>query len=393
MSGIIFNRTLDKFCRTYFVGNRHITPAEEVAFSRVAPQEQRALLEQLLLFDTIAFKVTGENIPAAFLIGQVGLKGLEELLERGALRFVLWNQIVTHLVTDVVGVNPLQHGKMNGPAHNDPSASAELGLNWLNAELPATRKRRLVTKLANLYDQQSQDSAAEAVAITHSAYRSGRLAAFDLDPGKAPLENIPLAGRQALGKCADEIAEYKLLMEKGWSSLTEFTYFELFSDSLRRLTEASAVTSGFRYLVELEGVPDIELIAPKPERALRHIVKIRSRRSSALFRQWLSSNPEETRIELTRRYVDAIANRDGFFERASGKITKSVVMTAAGVGLGTAIKGGLAAAAVGGTIGKALEPIADFGLDLLDSFLLDGLLRGWTPRLFLSQLGRSLGRR
>ena len=71
----VFNKTLDKFCRTYMDANRQVTPAEAAAFPSEGPEEQRALLEQLLLFDTIAFKVTGENIPASFLIGQVGLKG------------------------------------------------------------------------------------------------------------------------------------------------------------------------------------------------------------------------------------------------------------------------------------------------------------------------------
>ena len=299
---------------------------------------------------------------------------------------------MTHLVTEAPGLNPLQYGKTNGPAHNDAGASAELGLNWLKAEIPAERKRRLVTKLADLYDAQPPDSAADAVKATHSAYQSGRLKSFGLDPSQAPLEDMPVTSRAALNNCAVEIAEYKLLMSKGWSSLTEFTYFELFSESLRRLTEASSVTQGFRYLAELEGIPNVDFIAADPRGLLRDIVKIRARHSSARFRQWLSSNPGESDIDLSRRYVDAIANRKGFFDRAPAKVAKSIVMTAAGAGLGAAIEGGLAAAAVGGTVGKILEPVADLGLDLLDSFLLDGLLRGWTPRLFLNQLARELTR-
>jgi hypothetical protein len=156
------------------------------------------------------------------------------------------------------------------------------------------------------------------------------------------------------------------------------------------LTEASSVNEGFRYLAKIEGIPNIDFITSDPRGPLRDIVKIRARNSSALFRQWLSSKPGETDVELTRRYVDAIADRKGFFDRAPGKVTKAILMTAAGAGVGVAIERGLAAAAIGGMVGKVLEPFADFGLDLLDSFLLDGLLRGWTPRLFLNQLTREL---
>jgi hypothetical protein len=38
------------------------------------------------------------------------------------------------------------------------------------------------------------------------------------------------------------------------------------------------------------------------------------------------------------------------------------------------------------------EPLADLGLDLLDSFLLDGLLRGWTPQLFFSDLQQQVAK-
>ena len=61
-------------------------------------------------------------------------------------------------------------------------------------------------------------------------------------------------------------------------------------------------------------------------------------------------------------------------------------MTAAVVGLGAAIEGGLGGAVVGGAVGKAIEPAADFGLDLIDTFLLDGLLKGWTPKVFFNEL-------
>ena len=319
----VFNKSLDKFCRTYMVTNRAVTVAEQAALPKAHPQERHALLEQLLLFDTVAFKVTGENIPAGFLIDQIGLRGFEELLERGALRFVHWNQLITHFVREAPGVHPLQSGRHNGSAYNDPGASAEMGLRWSRADISAPRRRRLVTTIADLYDIQAEDSAKDAVTATHEAYQNGRLTAFGLDPSQIPLDNMPLPSRVLLNGCAVEISEYKLLLEKGWSSLSDFAYFKLFSESLERLTTASSVTNGFRHLAEIEGVPNIEYIAADPSRPLRDIVKIRARGSSERFREWLSADPGESNTELTRRYVDAIADRKGFFDRAPGRSRKA----------------------------------------------------------------------
>jgi len=43
---------------------------------------------------------------------------------------------------------------------------------------------------------------------------------------------------------------------------------------------------------------------------------------------------------------------------------------------------GSVGAAAGGLIGKA----ADFGLSLLDTYVLDGILKGWNPRMFVDEI-------
>jgi hypothetical protein len=41
---------------------------------------------------------------------------------------------------------------------------------------------------------------------------------------------------------------------------------------------------------------------------------------------------------------------------------------------------------LGGLMAQAAHPAVDFGLDLLDEFLLDGLKKGWHPRMFFNDL-------
>jgi hypothetical protein len=35
--------------------------------------------------------------------------------------------------------------------------------------------------------------------------------------------------------------------------------------------------------------------------------------------------------------------------------------------------------------GQALQPLTDIGLGLLDMYLLEGLLKGWQPKLFINE--------
>jgi hypothetical protein len=37
---------------------------------------------------------------------------------------------------------------------------------------------------------------------------------------------------------------------------------------------------------------------------------------------------------------------------------------------------------------KVVDPVVDLGLDLLDTYVLDGLTKGWTPKLFFDDLER-----
>ena len=61
-------------------------------------------------------------------------------------------------------------------------------------------------------------------------------------------------------------------------------------------------------------------------------------------------------------------------------------MASVGGLLGHAVEGALPGALAGGLIAQAAGPGVDFTLDLLDEFLLDGLRKGWHPRMFLGDL-------
>lgn len=131
MSINAFYCDLNEFCRTYLVGNTPVSKQDLAAFKPRQKSVDASTFENLMLFDKTMFKVYGENIPLAYLIGIMGEKAFEELVEQDALGFVLWKPMITFMVDPISGIDPLASGNTSSPAHSDPEESLELGLQWL----------------------------------------------------------------------------------------------------------------------------------------------------------------------------------------------------------------------------------------------------------------------
>lgn len=169
MSANAFYTSLNDFCRKYFViDSKPLSLFEQQTFPIRDAAERAALFEHLLLFDTVSFKVYGENLLLIVMLKHFGEKGLEKLIEQGAIRFVLWTPMITHMVTEIAGVNALQSGNLSSPAHSDPEQSIDLGLNWLKEQATPRLRRRLRKKVAPLYKIPSPELASEVVALTNS---------------------------------------------------------------------------------------------------------------------------------------------------------------------------------------------------------------------------------
>lgn len=383
----IFLPDLNEFCRKYLIAGSNVSLRDTMMFPHRQREMEALIFEQLLLFDKVAFKVYGENIPLAALIKFLGEKGFEEVLEQGAIQFVLWTPTVVHMVSEVPGIHPISSGTLNSPAHCDPEVSIELGLNSLIKPLTKKSKRNLVNKLVPHYLVPNNSLADYAVGVTKAAFNANKLISIGLSPLMRPLENLPLNGKIALSAYATELLEYTFLIGQQMTSYSKLTYFDLFSDSTRNIRNTNATSLKFNELAKLEGLPDLKMLYPQIEGGLSQLPKLRGKGSSRRFREWLASTGGgQPGPDIVREYVEAIAKPRGILDTARGKITKSVVMTAIGAGMGAAIDHSPLAAMAGAGAANVVEKAADFGLDLLDSFLLDGLLKGWTPRMFFDDL-------
>ncbi|MFM0162904.1 hypothetical protein PQR39_21130 [Paraburkholderia sediminicola] len=385
----IFYPGLNDFCRKYLVQNTPITPMDRQLFSQRLADQQKALFEQFLLFETLSFKVHGENILLPMLQNLFGKKGFDALIEQGSIKFVLWTPTILQMVDEIKGVNALSFGNLSSEPHTDPEKSIELGMNWAREKPSRKELSRLVEKVTPLYSLPRKEISGEAVELTNSAFLSGKLKRLGFDPEIMQLTELPLAKRKLLSKCADEVLEYSFLHENGMTSFSNFNYFWLFNESAKKLSTLAQVGGAYSQAATLEDLPDLKAMYDTIRSPLQSVPRFRGKRSSVKFRQWLAgASAGESGKSISKEYMDAIAEPKGFFQSKTGKTVKSIAMTAIGTGVAAAIESRLdgAVIAAGVAAAKIIEPIADLGLDLLDQFVLDGLIKGWTPRMFFEDM-------
>jgi len=387
MSLNVFYEGLDDFCRKFLVIGSPTESTDPAQFLRQRGEVAGTLFESFLLFDAVSLKVHGENLPLAVLLSLMGDKAILDLAESGSLRFVLWTPMVAHLVDDIPGIDPLTFGNLTSPAHTDPEESLALGLSRYTKELHTSNRRALVRKLRDTYTIPDKKLAGEVVKISKSAYESSRLKCYGLDPNESTYRDVPLKKREILSKCAGSLLEYKFALSNNMTSYSNRDFYEFLSQSCGRLASVEGRLSGFSTLARLENIPDLKSVYAQIDEPFVKMIALRKRRSSRKFRGWLAHAPYDAVApeDLSKHYLDALMKPLGPFQSKGGKLAKSIAMTAIGAGIGLAAESPTAAALLGGLAGVAAVG-SDFGLDIVDQFLLEGITKGWTPRVFFDDV-------
>lgn len=389
MSINAFYCNLNEFCRKYLVSNQPVTKEDFSLFESRRKEINASTFENLMIFEKTTFKVYGENIPLAYLIGIMGERNFEELLEQNALGFVLWKPMVTFFVDPIEGLDPLAYGNTSSPAHSDPEQSLELGLQWLKQPMRRAKRRSLIRKLRDTYEITEDNLAQQAVDLTISAYNSSRFDAYGFDSKYVPYREIPASLTPSLAKHSESILEYIYLLDNQMSSVSKKEYHDYLMTSNNRINAADLAMKNYSRIIDIEGIPDLQSMYHRANDPFGNLAKIRNKGYSKKFRTWLSNFDSELDAqEVIKAYYEAILKPQGFLQTGPGKLAKTLSMTAIGMGVG-AVVGGPAAVALGALGGKLIEGAADVGLDMLDQRLLEGVLKGWTPRIFIESLDKA----
>ncbi len=388
----IFYPDLNTFCRKFFVAAPGVPSPDPRDLSISMYQQQAKLFENLLLFDKISFKITGEAIPVATLFSVFGEKAFDALIEQGAFDFVLWNQNVFFLEKNIPGVNSIAAGVFNNPEYIDPERSIDAGLRWMR-DAPSGRKRRqFIKKLLPLFRVTEKDLAERSLKMVQTALRSGGLEPYSIPRVDGYADSLDDAQKRIVAKSAEDFMEYDYLIKNGMTSFSDYKYFSPFWSSAERFRTMNQSVAGFASIAKIEGIPDLKGLFPEIKDPLQRVADIRKTPNARNFRSWLEKTAGEAPdADMVRAYLDSIGVHRGFLNSKGGKVFKSVLLASVGVGAGSII-GGEAGAVVGGIAAPIVEKVAEVATEsaigFLDSFVLDRVTKGLSPRMFFDDLSQ-----
>lgn len=373
---------LNEFCRKFLViGDYKPTKQDELLFNTRYDSLKANIFEAFMLHDSVSFKVFGENVPLAVLLNEISVKGVEELIEQDALKFVLWTPMVMHMVDQIEGVLPIVVGRHTSDVHVDPEASIKRTFDFMKNKPNILKRKQLIRKVRDLYIEPKKGLEQDASNLIMSAYNSGKLKQLGLDNSKLDIYKLSLQHKKLLNSSASELLEHKFLISHNLTAHKTKNLNSLFSNSINNISRIDAAVE----ISKLENFPDLHNLSLELGNPLHHLPKYRNNKNTRKFRSWLNEVDDSQELaEVSRSYINSIDNAKGFFETKKGRLTKNVTMTTIGAGIGSFL--GPAGTAIGGLAGLALEPVADFALDLADEYLVTELLKGWKPRMFIDDM-------
>ncbi len=154
--------------------------------------------------------------------------------------------------------------------------------------------------------------------------------------------------------------------------VTDRGFGRLLDAKIERFTGGAKSRGSFSHLVALEQLPDIAASIADGKGDLAKIWKFRNTRNAGEFREWFDEVGPADHDAVLREYGKAL-KAGGLFGSGPRKIIRFIVVQGVGLVL-SAVTGGLAGIA------------ASVGLSASDSFLLERVRRGYSPRYFIDDL-------
>lgn len=371
MTDIIFDRQADRIARELFIKGENKRPDHEIIQSvEDLPNRVAALL---MRHEGVCFAIYGENVLIALLRRAFGDTGLLKLLEQGAIKFWLQKHGVVHFTSPVPkGVLPLAPYEASSPSHTDPEASVADYFRRTSLTLEYKFRRRLTKALVDAYVDAGTSFAPHAVEFGHEGYKLGRFRFAGLDP-KLPLEDLDPKGVETLAKLAGEMHDLSLLSNLQLNTLDEFNIAQVCHDSIDRLHVGGRIENAHQAVFTIEDVPDLAELFRSGALDLKKVAALRTTRDAEKFREWIRATTADPHgQDVGKAYLEALAGKRG----VGGRIMKTLTVSALSASVGAVVAGPL-----GAVLGATAGPLAaGAGFDLIDEFILSGVLAGWTPR-------------
>ncbi len=284
-------------------------------------------------------------------------------------------------------------GNYHDPQHTEPEASIKQAFKWVELYTEQHRIDHFVKVAALKVRVDHNRKGDNLVALAVSAYEDNHLAALGLEKTVSAYE-LDAEKRFKLQNLVGDISEASFLVEHNFSSLNRYESSVITKSSLDKIGQALKIQEGADKIVQLEAMPNFQQLYLDNHVDFRTVLKLRKLGVSRTFRSWLENKTAGGDVTyITKHYLDDALEKQGYFEKRGAKFLKSIVMVGASAALsplGAAVAGPIGAI-FGAGVGAALGPAAvELGLGLFDSFVLDSLQKGATPKMFMDKLQASL---
>ena len=379
-----------QFKMTNKVFNNKIGSPYSFAFPKLTAEEERHILaglfEQLLVFDRITISTNRLSFPLVFLIKNIGINKVEELIERKLIEFMIWTPVLVtgtgrqneDGTTDesvIYGQPPILAGSLSNE-DLDPENNIKKALSYFS--LHRDRKRIFIRKARKAYVvPNGMEFSSDSAKVVIQAFKQNNLIDLGL-PYDAEPDQLTLGKRQLLLELGHKLLETAVLSKYELKSFENYEHYKICEQNLQNIGNALKVTDGTSEVLRIEGIPDLKKLFIQEKLDFENVTTLRYKDNSKYFRNWINSVSENSSAaEITKEYINEIKGKNKFFESTEGKFVRNIGMFGIKAALGTAIAG-------------PIGTVAGFGLGLLETYWFNNILKGKNPSMFIEDLEKEI---
>lgn len=352
-------------------------------------QEQNliaSLFEQLLIFDQVIITTNTVNFALAFLLKKLGINIVEKLFERNYIKLMLWTPVM------ITSGYRQQEGK---PINNSeiftstPLLTGELTDEDLDPEKNVSKafkpfncnrdRRRIFTKkvIKNYIVPDGMAFSSDASKIVIDAYENNNFSALGF-PFKEESNKLNIEDRGKLLDLGHKALEIAILSKYGFKSYENYEHYQIYEQNLYNIGKGYNVSEGTSAILNLEKLPDLKSFFINENLKFDDLFRIRHLKNAKFYRKWINEIAESSNAEeITQEYFNEVKGSNKFFNSQGGKLVRNLSVFAIGTALKTAIAHPAGILVAG-------------GLGLLNALVLDGILIGKNPSMFVNDLKKNI---
>ena len=363
------------------------------------PAIKGALAERMLLYDRLIIPTADFSI-LPVLVTWLGQDLLTEMLAAGAIRFLRYYGSLGY-AGNGNGLCMFQIEKSEAQTWKDPwqeapgartERAAEIWLRLATPGLTSKTRDRIISSVVEHSDELKAVPEFENK-IAHETYMDGlnspSLRTFfglrstnmtrlhGVDPNQLKVfspQNIHVQGNPdevtvLLGMAAANFELYLAELTGARDVAFDPSIEPFLVGKAERALHSMELAKGFVDILNVNDLPDLATAVQLGEVTPAEVWRLRNRQSAIDFRRWFHENVREEPERAAKEYVAAIG-RVTWMDKVPGKVLRFAVTSAASL----------------------LGPAAGLVTSAFDSFLLESIVRGHSPKYLIDDLSRVLPR-